>query len=39
MNDTPEVREVRVAHALNALSVLGTFAAAILGAAVKLISR
>lgn len=31
MNDVLEVRAVRVAHALNALSVLGTFAAAILG--------
>lgn len=31
MNDPTEVRAVRVAHALNALVVLGTFAAAILG--------
>ncbi len=31
MNDVLEVRAVRVAHALNALSVLGTFAVAILG--------
>lgn len=30
MNDVVEVRAVRVAHALNALVVLGTFAAAIL---------
>jgi uncharacterized membrane protein len=35
VNDMPEVREVRVAHALNALSVLGTFAVAILGHAAQ----
>jgi hypothetical protein len=31
VNDVMEVRAVRVAHAINALVVLGTFAAAILG--------
>ena len=31
MNDAMEVRAVRVAHAINALVVLGTFAAAMLG--------
>jgi uncharacterized membrane protein len=35
VNDMLEVREVRVAHALNALSVLGTFAVAILGHAAQ----